>query len=551
MTSRRTVSGALIASKRHWQAVVVLSLGILATAILTVSSAAGYSSDERRLISLQTRLSGSVLQTAQPEEQAILARIIGLTAASSNPVATFREATAAEVTPRGSFVSATAAIVEDGRVRILDHVGTAPLRSLDSAATTALFLQAARTSSLVTSRIVSSGVQRLAYLMSARGSDQQVFVVNMSQQLAVNRRVSVPPGSPDSNLNFALYFGPSTVGSALIETNATHLPLTGTTARTEVPFGNNVLTFVASPRDSLAGTWAEYLPWGILGLGILLSGAFAGITETLVRRRGRAESLYQQHRSASETLQQAILPKALPDIPSWEFAARYVPAMKGAEIGGDWYSVVEVDEHRFALVIGDVSGHDMAAAGVMAGLRYTIRTLAKVGFTPAEILDRAGSELDLISDDHFATVLVGQIDTRTHRLTLASAGHMPPLMVRDGRAEFLDVGSAVPLGVVGPRPQETTIDFPPGSTLIVYTDGLIEQRGQSLDTSLGRLHTAALSSAGRPEQLIVRLLDALANTDQEDDIAVLVVQPTAPRHREQVPVSPHSEPAGRTPTLTD
>ena len=292
-----------------------------------------------------------------------------------------------------------------------------------------------------------------------------------------------------------------------------------------MPFGNNVLTLVASPRGSLTGPWSELLPWGILGLGILLSVAAALVTENLVRRRATAEASYRQQRRMSETLQRSLLPRTLPDVPRWEFAARYVPATKGAEIGGDWYSVVEIDEHRFSLVVGDVSGHDIAAAGVMASLRYTIRTLAKLGIPPDEILDRAAEELDVSSDRHFATVLVGVVDTRLEQLTLASAGHLPPLMLHDGRSEFLAVTPGVPLGVVGdPRPEPVTFRFSPGSTLVAFTDGLVEKRGRDLDARLKQLEEVAAENPGRPDDLITRLLDVLTSSDEEDDIVVLAIR---------------------------
>jgi serine phosphatase RsbU (regulator of sigma subunit) len=502
-----------------------LFLGLLVTTGLTVSSAVSYAHNERRLSSLQTRLTASVLQTAQPQLQATLGRVIGLTAAATEPAATFRAALADELAPKGPFASATLALVKAGQVRVLAHVGSPPIQSLEGTATTQLLLQASRSSSLMTNRVVGDGVQKLGYLISARGPGG-VYVMGASQQLPAGRRVTVPAGSPNSNLNFALYFGPSARPAALIETNVGRLPVTGTVSRATVPFGNNVLTLVASPRTSLAGTWAEYLPWGILGLGILLSLAAAGVAENLVRRRTTAEALYDQQRKMSETLQRSLLPRRLPAIPGWEFAARYVPATKGAEIGGDWYSVVEIDDDRFAVVVGDVSGHDLAAAGVMAGLRYSIRTLAKLGIPPDEILDRTTRELEVATDEHFATVLVGVVDTRMQELTVASAGHLPPLVLHEGHPEFLRVCPGVPLGIPGPKPHALTVPFAAGSTLVAFTDGLIEQRGQPIDAGLERLAATATAagSEASPDDLIVHLLTSLAGRDQEDDIAVLAVQ---------------------------
>jgi serine phosphatase RsbU (regulator of sigma subunit) len=510
-----------------WQAILVVVLGLLITAGLTVSSALGYTNNERRLTSLQTRLTASLLQTAQPQLQATLARVVGVAAATTDPISTFKAAMAPElVPPKGPFASATLALVQPttGQVRVLSHVGSKPIRGLDSKATTQLFVKAARSPSLVTSRAVSGGEQKLGYLLSAAGP-AGVYVVGAAQQLPLGRRVSVPAGSPDANLNFAVYFGSSTTPAALIETNVRNLPLTGTVSQAHVPFGNNVLTLVASPRGSLSGWWSEFLPWGILGLGILLSVAAALVTENLVRRRATAEASYIQQRRMSETLQRSLLPRTLPDVPRCEFAARYVPATKGAEIGGDWYSVVEIDDHRFSLVVGDVSGHDIAAAGVMAALRYTIRTLAKLGIPPDEILDRAAQELDVSSDRHFATVLVGVVDTRLEQLTLASAGHPPPLMLHDGRSEFLAVSPGVPLGVVGePRPEPVTFPFSPSSTLVAFTDGLVERRGLELDARLKQLEEVAAENPRRPEDLITRLLDVLTSSDEEDDIVVLAIR---------------------------
>jgi serine/threonine-protein kinase RsbW len=172
-----------------------------------------------------------------------------------------------------------------------------------------------------------------------------------------------------------------------------------------------------------------------------------------------------------------------------------------------------------------VSGHDIAAAGVMASLRYTIRTLAKLGIPPDEILDKAAEELNVANDHHFATVLIGVVDTRLQQLTLASAGHLPPLMLHDGHAQFLTVSPGVPLGVPGdPKPESITVAISPNSTLVAFTDGLVERRGHDLDRRLEQLEAVAAESPSRPEDLITRLLDVLTSSDEEDDIVVLAIR---------------------------
>ncbi len=201
-------AGRWVGWRRYWQAGTVLVVGLLITAALTVTSALSYRHNEQRLTSLLTRLTAAVLQTAQPQLQARLGRVIGLTAGASDPAGAFRVAIAGELAPRGPFASATVAVVWAGWVRVLADVGSVPLQGLNSRATTELFLQVARTSSLVTTRVVAGGVQKLGYLLSARGPDG-VYVVGASEQLSARRRITVPAGSPDANLNFALYFGPA------------------------------------------------------------------------------------------------------------------------------------------------------------------------------------------------------------------------------------------------------------------------------------------------------------------------------------------------------
>ncbi|HWE57162.1 MAG TPA: PP2C family protein-serine/threonine phosphatase [Acidimicrobiales bacterium] len=525
-----TTESARPAWHRHGLAAVVLMVGLLATAALTLTSANSYRNNERKLTRLQIRLTGSILQTAQPQLEGTLGRIVGLAAGATDPASTFGSVIQDQLMPKGTLTSASLILVANGQAQVIDHVGAARLAGTASQSFTDLYLRAASSTTLITARVVSGNLQRLGYLLSAKGP-AGVYVVAAAQQLPLGDQVQVPAGSPDSNLNFALYFGSQADPANLIETNVGRLPLHGTTASTMVPFGNNELTFVASPKRSLVGAWSEYLPWAILGGGILLSLGAAGLTERLVRRRLQAERLaaanevlYQQQRGFSETLQRSLLPRRMPDIAGFDFAYRYVPATEGAEIGGDWYSVVEIDDRRFAVVVGDVSGHDIVAAGTMASLRYTIRTLAALGFSPDEILYRTGKEMEMDSDDQLATVLVGVVDVEARQVTLASAGHPPPLLVSEDKVVFVPIVPGAPLGTPADRPQLITIDFPAGSTLVAFTDGLIERRGEGLGAGLDRLAAAAGRAPAASEELITHLVDDLAASRQEDDIAVLAVR---------------------------
>lgn len=513
----------------HWHTALVLGITLLATVCLTVVSERNYESNERRLTTLQTKLTGSLVQTATPQIVAFMGRVVGLAAEAPDPVSSFRSSLAGQLAPDGQYSSASLVVVTGLQVRVLAHLGAPTIEDLTSESATALFLQAAHTSTLITTRAVAKNLQRLGYLLSAQGSTG-VYVLALAQDLPPDGKVAVPARSPDANLNFALYFGPTVRSTALIATDAPRLPLSGTLSKTMVPFGDNVLTLVASPRHSLAGGEAQDFPLVVLVAGLMLTACAALFTESLVRRRDQAEAAasviderYREQRNVVETLQRSFLPKELPYIAGFDLAARYLPATKGVEVGGDWYSVIRVDDHRFALVIGDVSGHGAGAATVMASVRYTVRTLASVGHSPEEILEETGRLLDADLDGHFVTVLVGVFDDRTNELTLASAGHLPPLVVRDGCAEFVPVSPGTPLGVPGSHSIPMTVEFGPGSTLIAFTDGLVERRHASIETGLEMLSAAATQHAGSPNDLIEHLYSALDVSDHEDDIAVLVV----------------------------
>lgn len=510
-------------------AVVVLVVGLAATAGGTVASEIGYRHNEHRLLTLQTGLTGALLRTAPADFTATLGRVVGLAAESSDPVATFKQAFASELAPKGPFASGSLVLVHAGTVQVLEHVGTPALSDLSGAAARAVFARAAGSKALITTRLVAHGTQKLGYLLSATGPGG-TYVLSASQELKVAQYVTVPASSPDANLHIALYFGRSTSRADLVETNVHHLPLTGITATTSVPFGTSVLTLVASPKGTLGGSWAEFLPWGILVVGALFTLLVAVLTDRLVRTRASAEAsaalhqdLYRRQRGVSETLQRALLPKGLPAVDGAELAARYLPSTRDAEVGGDWYSVVPVDDHRFLFVVGDVSGHGIPAAGLMAALRYTIRTLARLDFDPAEILNRAHGEIDIGTDGHFATALVGVVDTAADTVTLASAGHLPPLVVGPDGSSYPELVVGVPLGVAGARAVSVTWPLPAGSTLVAFTDGLVEHRDRSLDVGFEELAAAAGGPAASVEARLERIIDQMSGGGNEDDIAVLAV----------------------------
>jgi PAS domain S-box-containing protein len=252
--------------------------------------------------------------------------------------------------------------------------------------------------------------------------------------------------------------------------------------------------------------------------------------------------LYRSEQRIAETLQRSLLPQALPAVDRLALAARYVPGAEGTRAGGDWYDLVELDEHRVAIAVGDVVGQGPAAAAVMGQLRSALSTALLQGSSPAgalELLDRFAARLPGSTASTAACLVV---DRRRGEVTWARAGHLPPLLLGPGGAELLDgAGSGTVLGVEGRRPYtEGTLPIAPGSCLVLFTDGLVERRGEDLDAGLQRLVTAADRLASLdPERLASALLrDLLADTDQPDDVALVLARLQPPPLAQTCPATP-------------
>lgn len=262
----------------------------------------------------------------------------------------------------------------------------------------------------------------------------------------------------------------------------------------------------------------------------LITLAASAVSLRLAGRERRAERLadentrlYRTQREISEILQHALLPKALPAIAGVDLAARYVPGVRGIDVGGDWYGVVPVDDHRFVVHVGDVSGRGLPAAALMGSLRFTIRALASLGLDPPSILANASRELDFQADGHFATALIAIADTEAMTLTVASAGHPPALLVNDGQAEFLAAPPGPPLGVGKNNYRSATFPVRRGATLLIYTDGLVEHRGESIERGLERLAKEACRPFYSLEDLVTRVVAELPDPSADDDVALVGV----------------------------
>ena len=234
--------------------------------------------------------------------------------------------------------------------------------------------------------------------------------------------------------------------------------------------------------------------------------------------------LYGAERRTGLTLQRSLLPGDVPELPGLKVAVRYRPGATGAFVGGDWYQGVVVGDDLL-LCMGDVMGHGMRSAARMGQLRAIVATLALEGHAPGELLRRLAENSDVLLDLELATLLVASYSPSRRVLTVASAGHPPPLLAPlHGEPHYLDVVPGPPIGSVVGEYEELSADVPPGATLVLYTDGLVEERGAELDSGLEQLRAALRELAMPPEAVADHVLDSLGRAEgAPDDVALLVL----------------------------
>jgi GAF domain-containing protein/anti-sigma regulatory factor (Ser/Thr protein kinase) len=298
----------------------------------------------------------------------------------------------------------------------------------------------------------------------------------------------------------------------------------------------------ASPSEQPAATSAVIVPLpghdrvvGAMTLIMQSSGRRferddVDLAEVLARRVATAAEnaeVFAVQQAAAEILQHSLLPDRLPLVPGIEMSARYLPGGSGVEIGGDWYDVISLPDGTVGLAMGDVVGKGISAASLMGQLRNALRAYARDGRQPAAILEQLNALLTEVDrPDHMATLVIGFLDPGTGRLILANAGHLPPLLCKaDGTSDYLQCGPGLPLGALpdtGYTNTEFTIE--PGSTLLLYTDGLVESRDLPLDDGLERLRSSMVGHHDSDKICDVVLSGAIPGGIHRDDRALLAVR---------------------------
>jgi serine phosphatase RsbU (regulator of sigma subunit)/anti-sigma regulatory factor (Ser/Thr protein kinase) len=239
----------------------------------------------------------------------------------------------------------------------------------------------------------------------------------------------------------------------------------------------------------------------------------------------RAELHEREHRIA-EILQRSLLPERLPAIQGLESAARYVPGAVGVAVGGDWYDVFELADGTLGVAIGDVVGHGVRAAAAMGRLRNVLRVYALEGFGAGKAFDRLNQLAFESREEIFATGVLALIEPSRTRIRLANAGHPPPLLLTSaGEVRLLEGGRSLPVGAAPDAVYtEVELAIEPGSTLVLYTDGLVERRSEPIDVGIRRLADIVEHATGSVDEIADTVVKELETSEHADDIALVVVR---------------------------
>ena len=377
----------------------------------------------------------------------------------------------------------------------------------------------------------------------------------------------------DLRLHYHAGYEPNVVERLLALPMSHPYPATAV-ARTGTPqYLTSVAEFRAAQPDPAGAVpgggrraWA-FLPLAVAGevLGTLVVGysesrtfdpderntlmALAGLSAQALQRA----LLFEARTSMAAALQQALLPSVLPQIPGLRHAARYLPWTQGVDVGGDWYDIIALGDDVVGVVIGDVAGHSTAAAATMGQVRNALRAYATERHSPTAVMHHANQLLLDLHLDAIATCCYLELHRSEGTVTAVLVGHLPPMLRTAGGAQALELRRGVPLGVSRTAVyQDTTFLLPPGSTLLLYTDGLVEDRRHPIDQGFDELRAALRAAPDRePEAVLDHVLASRVGPQpRSDDVALLcltndVPAPDPPRARRHFRGEAISAPAAR------
>jgi serine phosphatase RsbU (regulator of sigma subunit) len=525
--------GAGVTRRRPQAAAIALLVLLLATGLMTWLTAHVVHDQERKLLSERATEINLVLEE---NVNSIATQLGSLGHLSGEHPSLFDTEAAADL---GNARTQAIALLHPGpgpgTWTVVTSAGTGlrPGQVLDGvAARTAT--EALSMKGMLATRVYGLGAARsIGFVMAAPSG----AVVYRQDLLGPPRPPSAAGTAPFSEVRVVLYDSTTRDPAQVLTTTAPKLPLGPSAIYTPYMAGRSRWLLGVEAAQPLVGSVASDAPWAVLIVGVVGAALVYGFMESVVRRRNAALLLYQSEHRFAETLQRRLLsPLVAP--PGLDVASRYVAASDDHQVGGDWFDVFDLDGGRVGMVIGDVMGHDVEAAAAMAQVRAGLRAYAIEGGSPGTVLARLAHLIEAFEITVLVTVVYGIIDapegdgSRVFRW--ANAGHLPPLVHRpSGEVSELTGGVSPVLGapVAGPR-SEGSCEVTPGSTIVLYTDGLVEEHGVDLGESLAALRAALHGRAGlgSAEDICESVLAARLPERRHDDIALVAVQvESAPR----------------------
>lgn len=350
-----------------------------------------------------------------------------------------------------------------------------------------------------------------------QGSDHRVVYVNAAYEAAFGTR---PCGAPATEVMPEL--AELSVLPLMDQVLRSGTPRTVKSRRTLGGASYTVTCTPVAPWDTADGPVPDGGTAGGEG-GVLVHAADVTDHAEAAERLRTSE---RRHREMAVTLQRSLLPQELEQPDDLRIAATYQPGGTDAAVGGDWYDVITLGAGRTALVIGDVMGRGVRAAAVMGQLRTAVRAYARLDLPPHEVLQLLDGLAAEIDATQIATCVYAVHDPNEGHLVFASAGHLPILVCdEDGTVRVAEDPTGPPLGTGGWIHTSGTIELPPGSTAVLYTDGLVERRSEDIDEGVAALGRALSGAKGSPQVVCDRLIRSLGVTaEHDDDVAVLVIQ---------------------------